>query len=201
MTKIYALYAVVVAVCCGLSLGTTYAADDTWLTDFEEAKRISADKGKPILADFTGSDWCGYCIKLDKEVFSKQEFKDFAKENVVLFVADFPRKKPQPEKIARQNVTLQRKYGIRGFPTILILDDNGKVLGHAGYERIGPVKYVEKLKKIIGDSGMEPIVAKHVEPKAEIKPAKTETVEVAVEKQTTSSEGFSLGKWFSDLFK
>ena len=201
MTKNHVLCAVVVSVCCGLSLGTTYAADDTWMTDFEEAKRISAEKGMPILADFTGSDWCGYCIKLDKEVFSKQEFKDFAKDNVVLFVADFPRNKPQSEKVTRQNIALQRKYNIRGFPTVLILDDGGKVLGYTGYERGGPAKYVENLKNIIGDSGIEPVVAKHVEPKAEVKPAEAETVKVAVEKQTASSEDVSLGKWFSDLFK
>lgn len=123
--------------------------EDLWLTDFETAKKTAADKKLPILADFSGSDWCGWCIKLDKEVFSQKEFKEFAKENLVLFLADFPRKKKQDEIIKKQNADLSKKYAIEGFPTVLLMDAEGKVFARTGYERGGAAAYVQHLKKLI----------------------------------------------------
>lgn len=120
-----------------------------WLTDFNKALEQAKAKKLPILADFSGSDWCGWCIKLDKEVFSKQKFKDYAKENFVLFLADFPRRKKQDAKIKKQNAGLAKKYGIRGFPTVLIISSEGKVLAKTGYRRGGPAAYIEHLKKIV----------------------------------------------------
>jgi thioredoxin-related protein len=78
------------------------------------------------LLDFTGSDWCGYCIKLDEEVFSKPSFKKFAKENLVLVELDYPRGKNLPKKTKEQNDSLKSKYGISGYPTIILLDSDGK---------------------------------------------------------------------------
>ena len=124
-------------------------AGEGWTTDFEAAKKAAAENGKPILADFSGSDWCGWCIKLDKEVFSKSEFKDFAKDNVVLFLADFPARKEQAEDEAKQNKALAEKYGVRGFPTVLLLDAEGNVKATTGYQRGGADKYVEHLKELI----------------------------------------------------
>lgn len=124
-------------------------ADSGWITDFEAAKKTAAEKKLPILADFSGSDWCGWCIKLEQEVFSQKEFKDFAKNNLVLFLADFPRKKQQNEKAKKQNADLSKKYAIEGFPTVLLMDAEGKVLARTGYERGGASAYVQHLKKLI----------------------------------------------------
>ena len=124
-------------------------AGEGWGDNFEEAKKESASKGRPILVDFTGSDWCGWCIKLKNEVFSKQAFKDFAAENLVLFVADFPSRKKLSEDVKKQNDALQEKYGIRGYPTILLLDKDGKELARTGYQSGGPEAYVTHLKELI----------------------------------------------------
>lgn len=127
------------------------ASDDhsAWMTDFEAAKAKAKAENKPMLVDFTGSDWCIWCIKLDEEVFSKQAFKDYAKENLILVELDFPRKKAQSDELKEQNRALAEKYGIRGFPTILILDGEGEVIEKTGYRRGGPEKYVLHLQEIL----------------------------------------------------
>lgn len=136
-------------------LANLYSEDSNggWITDFEAAKKMAAEKKLSILADFSGSDWCGWCIKLDSEVFSKKEFKEFARDNLVLFLADFPRKKQQDEKVKKQNAGLSKKYSIEGFPTVLLMDAEGKVLARTGYERGGVKAYIEHLKKLL--SGRE----------------------------------------------
>jgi protein disulfide-isomerase len=134
-----------------LAPGMYVHAAEGWLRDFEAARKIASEKGLPILADFSGSDWCGWCIKLDREVFSEEEFKTFAGERLVLFLADFPSKKQQPEEEAQQNKALAEKYGIRGFPTVLILDGNGEVLGRTGYRPGGADAYVGHLKQLLGE--------------------------------------------------
>jgi thioredoxin-related protein len=125
------------------------ASADEWLTDFAASKKEAAARKVPILADFSGSDWCGWCIKLDKEVFAQGEFKEFAKSNLVLFVADFPRRKELPAAVAKQNKALAKEYEIKGYPTVLLLDENGKVLGRTGYQAGGAKAYVEHLKELM----------------------------------------------------
>ncbi len=120
-----------------------------WLTDFAAAKAEAARRGVPILADFSGSDWCGWCIKLDKEVFSQEGFQAFAADNLVLFLADFPRRKPQSEEERRQNEELAGRYQIQGFPTVLLLDAEGTVLARTGYRRGGPEAYVAHLRDLM----------------------------------------------------
>ncbi len=120
-----------------------------WEDSFDKALAEAKETGRYVLADFSGSDWCGWCVRLDKEVFSKSEFKKYAKENLVLFIADFPRGKPQSTKLKKQNEELARKYGIRGFPTVLILSPSGDEVGKTGYKPGGPEAYVEHLQKII----------------------------------------------------
>ncbi len=132
--------------------GFAMAADNIWMTDMEKAMEQSSESGKPILVNFTGSDWCGWCIKLDKEVFSKQAFKDYAKENLVLVVVDFPRNIKQSAALRKQNKELMRKYSIKGFPTILLLNQRGKVLATTGYKSGGPEKYISHLKELIARS-------------------------------------------------
>jgi len=92
-----------------------------WLVDLDEAYAISVKEKKPILANFTGSDWCGWCKKLDADVFSKPAFQEWAKKNVVLLELDFPRRTQLPEKIRNQNAGMQQALGITGYPTIWVL--------------------------------------------------------------------------------
>jgi len=122
---------------------------NTWLTDFNKAKKEASEKKLPILADFSGSDWCGWCIKLNKEVFSQKEFKAFAKDRVVLFLADFPRDKKLSAEVKAQNEQLQQTYGVKGFPTVLLLDADGKVIARTGYRRGGAAVYVDYLEKLL----------------------------------------------------
>lgn len=120
-----------------------------WLTDFEKAKQQAEEQNRPILADFSGSDWCGWCIRLKKEVFSKNEFKEFAEEELVLLLVDFPRNKEQSAEVKQQNQKLAQKYGVKGFPTILLLNPEGEKIERTGYKRGGAEKYVEHLKKLL----------------------------------------------------
>ena len=126
----------------------TYASDG-WLTDYEQAKKMSAEKGVPILADFSGSDWCMWCVRLDKEVFNQSEFKEYAKKNLVLLMVDFPQRKKLPDQVTKQNRELAQKYEIRGFPTVLLLDKNGKQIGKTGYRQGGPQGYIKHLSELI----------------------------------------------------
>ena len=137
-------------------LAAAVQADTDWGTDFEEAKAQAKESGKPILVNFTGSDWCGWCIKLHKEVFSKDAFKSYAKDNLILFEADFPRSKKLDEAVKLQNEKLAEKHEIRGFPTVLLLDAEGEVLAKTGYQRGGAKKYVEHLKELIAENTKEP---------------------------------------------
>ena len=133
-----------------LSLSSAFAGGDGWMTDFEAAKAKAKAEGKPMLLDFTGSDWCGWCIKLDKEVFSQDAFKAYAAESLVLVELDFPNNKPISDELKAQNEALAEKYGIRGFPTIVILSPEGEKIDQTGYRRGGAEAYVEHLKEIIG---------------------------------------------------
>jgi protein disulfide-isomerase len=127
----------------------TMAQSVKWYEDFELAMKEAKDSVKTILLDFSGSDWCGWCIKLEKEVFDKKAFQDYAKEHLVLMLADFPMKKPQSEEIRNQNVELYKKYKVMGFPTIYLLNPAGGIIGKTGYKAGGPEIYVKHLKEMI----------------------------------------------------
>lgn len=131
-----------------LWLGHTIQAKD-WEENFEKALVEAKSSGRYLLLDFSGSDWCGWCIKLEKEVFSQQEFKDFADKNLVCLLVDFPRNKKQSDDIKKQNHMLADKYEIQGYPTIILLSPDGKLVGKTGYKPGGAVAYVDHLKKII----------------------------------------------------
>jgi len=124
-----------------------FSADSDWLQDFNEAKKKAEKEKLLILADFSGSDWCGWCIKLDKEVFSQKEFKEFAKKNFVLFLADFPSKTKLPPNIEKQNNELAEKYGVDGFPTVIIMDKTGKVLDKTSPGGMNVKEFISYLKK------------------------------------------------------
>jgi len=122
------------------------AADVNWLTDFTAAQKKAKDEKKLVLMDFTGSDWCGWCIKLNKEVFTTKEFGDYAKDNLVMVEVDFPRRKQLSDDQKKANEKLQSKYGAEGFPTIVVLNSEGKqVWKQVGYMQGGPKAWIAKL--------------------------------------------------------
>jgi thioredoxin-related protein len=110
-----------------LSAASAYA-DSAWETDYKKAQDEAKANHKLVLLDFTGSDWCGYCIQLDRAILSKPEFKDYATKNLILVEVDFPRRKPQPVETRKQNQELAERYQIEGFPTLVVLNDEGKTV-------------------------------------------------------------------------
>ena len=96
----------------------------SWFTDFQKANAESKKTNKPIFAFFTGSDWCGWCRKLQADVFRKESFIKWAKEEVILLELDFPRRTALPEKLKKQNYELARLLKVKGYPTVWILSTN-----------------------------------------------------------------------------
>lgn len=133
-----------------LALSATIAlgASGSWMEDYEKALAKAKTENKLVLMDFTGSDWCGWCMKLDDEVFSKPAFKKYAKENLVLMEVDFPKGKHQTRKLKEQNGELSKKFGIRGYPTIIVLDSKGEKVGQLGYMEGGPDAFIAELEKL-----------------------------------------------------
>lgn len=123
-----------------------------WKTNFETTKTEATNQNKNILLVFSGSDWCGPCIKLDRDIWKSADFMEFAKSNLILERADFPKKKQNqltPE-IKKLNQTLAEKYNKDGmFPLVVVLDKNGKVLGKTGYKNVSPIEYIALLKSFL----------------------------------------------------
>lgn len=132
-----------------LAVAPGVLADSFWTDDFAEASRIAKAENRFMVLNFTGSDWCGWCIKLDKEVFSKSEFKKFAKEKLVGVTVDFPSQKKVSSKTAKQNEQLKSTFGIRGYPTIIVLNPLGEKIAQTGYKEGGAEVYVEHLRGLI----------------------------------------------------
>lgn len=122
---------------------------NSWVTDFEAAKKQAAEQNKDLFVDFTGSDWCGWCMKLKSEVFDKESFQKGIAEHFILVELDYPRdKSSQSEAIQQQNEALAKKFHIRGFPTVLLLDSDGQPYGQLGYRPGGPEKYLVEVNKL-----------------------------------------------------
>jgi protein disulfide-isomerase len=129
---------------------TSLAGESAWLQDYEAAKKQAKEGNKPILINFTGTDWCGWCIKIEKEVFSKEEFLKYAKENLILMEVDFPQKKKQTKEVIAQNEVLDKEFKIEGYPTIFLIDAEGKKLSEdIGYRKGGAQAYVDHLKSLL----------------------------------------------------
>ncbi len=126
-----------------------FAGGPDWETNLEIAKEMARKENKTILVNFSGSDWCGWCKKLDREVFRKQTFLDFAEKKLVLVQVDFPRYKRLSKEQQKANLSLQKKYRIYGFPAILLVDADEKVLLKTGYRPGGAANYIDHLKSFI----------------------------------------------------
>lgn len=195
------------------------AAPDGWTDDFDAAKARAKAEGKLLLVDFSGSDWCCWCQRLDEEVFSKREFVEAATNDFVLVLIDSPEDESKlSDKAKEQNPKLVEEYGIEGFPTVLVMDADGNRLCETGYRRGGPKPYLEKLAEIkkAVDSG-EDLAKKEREEEAARKAAakkaeseKRAAVEAAMKKHWTDdfdaakarakAEGKCLLVYFCDFF-
>ena len=115
-----------------------------WQTDYKQALAQAAQEKKRVLLDFTGSDWCPYCVQMDKEVLTRPEFKAFAAHKLILVKLDFPRKKKMSPAEAEQNLKLQQKFTIEGFPTYVLLDPAGtEMRRQVGYLEGGPKEFIK----------------------------------------------------------
>ena len=130
--------------------------------DFDAALKKAAAENKTVFALFTGSDWCIWCKRLEGEVLSQKAFSDEVGKNFVPVFLDFPKDKSLvKEATAKRNRELSKKYEVRGFPTVLLLDAKGEVLGQTGYQKGGPEKYLEHVKALVKNG---PLLQKHFKP-------------------------------------
>lgn len=131
-------------------VSTLFAQD--WQLDLGEAQKMAQSKDKAIILVFSGSDWCGPCIKLDKQIWKSQEFIDYANENYIMVRADFPRKKDNklPEQQQKKNNQLAEKYNPEGyFPLVIVMDKNLAILGKTEYKKMTPTEYIDHLNSYI----------------------------------------------------
>lgn len=123
-----------------------------WTQDYDAAKKLAAEKKLPLFLNFTGSDWCGWCKLMDKEIFSETKWKNWAKKNIVLVWIDSPRDKSLvPEKYVARNRQLMDSFGVRGFPTYIVLDSDGVTKkGQLGASRdANPKDFIKELEAVI----------------------------------------------------
>ncbi len=126
--------------------GPVSMAAGQWLTDLPQAQAKAKAENKMVLLDFTGSDWCPWCIRLKNEVFSQPEFTAYANKNLVLVEVDFPRQKPQSREQKQVNQQLAGQYHVEGYPTVIVLDSRGQKIGESGYAAGGPKPYIAMLE-------------------------------------------------------
>jgi len=124
-----------------VSQAQTQSGGLTWYTDLDKAIEISNSSKKPVFGFFTGSDWCGWCHKLQRDVFAKAAFVEWAKKNVVLLELDFPRTKQLPEALAKQNNNLAQQFQVQGFPTVWYFYGTKDKTGNINLNRLGSHGY------------------------------------------------------------
>lgn len=119
-----------------------------WLESYDEALKKAASEGKKVFINFTGSDWCFYCIQMEKTTLSKSSFAEMAQKDMILLKLDFPRRKPFPAELKKQNEGLAKKYKVRGYPTYLIIDDKGKELKRLSFTNQSEV-FLDQVKRTV----------------------------------------------------
>ena len=139
-----------------LAPGAAASDDPIWYPDLGPAQALAAEQGKDLLVDFTGSDWCKWCIQLHREVFSRGSFQEYAREHFVLVSLDFPDKRGEviramSEELQQRNWAHKERYGIDGFPTVLLMSAEGDVWGRTGYRKGGAEAYVAHLEELRGE--------------------------------------------------
>lgn len=131
--------------CCALL--QVRAAELAWTTDLPKAVAQAKAENKMVLMDFTGSDWCGWCMKFKKEALDTTEFQDYAAKNLVLVEVDFPNKRPQSDDLKKANKALGQQYKVDGYPTFVVLNKDGKEVGRqVGYQTGGPQAFITEIE-------------------------------------------------------
>ena len=133
------------AVLAAAIIAVPAAAAELWTEDAQAAMAQAAKEKKDILIDFTGSDWCGWCVKLDKEVFSQDAFITEASKHFVFLKLDYPHNRPLSDETKKQNAEWLKKCAVQGFPTIILADAAGKPYAQTGYLEGGPEAYLKNL--------------------------------------------------------
>lgn len=123
-----------------------------WEKEYSDALSNASEKDKPIILVFAGSDWCGPCIKLDKDIWKSEEFKEYSQTNYVLYKADFPRKRKNQlsESVVKSNALLAERFNPKGyFPLVVVLNKNEKLLGATGFKKLPPNDYISLLNSFL----------------------------------------------------
>ncbi|MCF7919448.1 MAG: thioredoxin family protein [Candidatus Cloacimonetes bacterium] len=132
-----------------VTLTLIYAGNINWQSNVDDALQRAKENDKYVFVFFTGSDWCSWCHKLTGEVFDHQEFQNYVNKKMEMVLLDFPQTITLPQDQAAYNEAQLEKYGVRGFPSIIILENNGDVAMQLGYREGGPVKYVEYIEGVL----------------------------------------------------
>jgi protein disulfide-isomerase len=140
---------IIIALFAVLALTSLFAQNAVWMDNYDAALKLSAQKKIPVLINFTGSDWCYWCKKLDKEVFSQPDFAKYSKSSLILLKVDFPKNIKQTDDVKAFNKELANKFNIEGFPTIVLIDSKGKEINRTGYQEGGAATYVKHLKSLL----------------------------------------------------
>ncbi|MEZ5315561.1 MAG: thioredoxin family protein [Chlamydiales bacterium] len=137
----------------GKSRGVMTKAEEVkpikWYVDYDEAQAVAKQANKPLFLFFTGSDWCGWCKKMDQEVFTSSYFSQAVGEDFIFVEVDFPMQKTLTANQQKQNNDLKQKYGVTGYPTMIILDPNGNFIAETSYQPGGPKAYADYLKQLL----------------------------------------------------
>lgn len=120
-----------------------------WYTNYNQAVQEAQRTRLPIILFFTGSDWCGWCKKMQQEIFSSPEFVQSAGNSFIFVEVDFPMNKQLPPEITQQNTQLKQKYGVTGYPTLVILDYNQNFVAESGYRAGGGRAYADYLRQLL----------------------------------------------------
>ena len=149
MKQLTSLFVLFILLFTGCNNGQASSDNLDWKENLEQAVAQAKKENKAVLVNFTGSDWCIWCKRLNSEVFTQKEFENYADKNLVLVKLDFPKDIPQSQETKIYNNTLAQKFGIQGFPTILIMNSKGELVAKTGYQPGGPAKYVDHIKSYL----------------------------------------------------
>ena len=148
MKKLLFILFTLFSISCQINSNNNEKLEKIWLTDVSQAIKESKVSGKPIFAFFTGKDWCSWCKKLERQVLSKDGFINYAKENLVLLELDFPRGR---RNLPQKQIELARKFKIKGYPTVILMDSSTNKIAKTGYEAMSPEQYVHHVKALLKD--------------------------------------------------
>ena len=148
MKKLLFILFTLFSISCQINTNSSEELEKIWLTDVSQAIEQSKVSGKPIFAFFTGKEWCSWCKKLERQILSKEQFINYAKENLVLLELDFPRGR---RNLPQKQIELARKFNIKGYPTVILMDSSTNKIAKTGYEAMSPEQYVDHVKVLLKD--------------------------------------------------